>query len=258
MFLVLLVLATMTIILSKENFLHDYHYYEIVFDEAIGLSDGDQVYIRGVEAGTIKAVWLQVDGVHVTLSMDEVLTLYEDYVIEIRPGSLLGGRYIQVYEGSYDQQEVATDQVLQGARPIDFMAEIGQAAEELRKIAEGIREGRGTLGKLVSDDTMYEDLEAITANIREVSDRLANGKGTIGKLLQEDDELYRNLTEASASIRALTASLENGEGMIGKLMTDDELYYEIKALVEELRAGIDDMRETSPIATFSSIFFGAF
>ena len=46
--------------------------------------------------------------------------------------------------------------------------------------------------------------------------------------------------------------------VLGKLLADDELYLQFEALLREGRATVDDMRETSPVTTFTSIFFGAF
>ena len=105
---------------------------------------------------------------------------------------------------------------------------------------------------------MYNDLHEITSNLKDISDRAAKGKGSIGKLLSEDDQLYNNLLEASASIKSISASIEKGEGTVGKLVKDDKLYEEAKITLHEIRAAIDDFRESAPITTFSSIFFGAF
>ena len=61
-----------------------------------------------------------------------------------------------------------------------------------------------------------------------------------------------------ANLKEITDKINSGDGSIAKLINDDELYEEVKRLVIEARATVDDLRETSPIVTFSSIFFGAF
>ena len=122
----------------------------------------------------------------------------------------------------------------------------------VRAITQRINDGKGTLGRLVSeDDTLYDDLAVLSANLNTISTRLVDGKGTLGKVLSEDEELYQNLN-------SFVANLGNAEGTVGKLLNDDELYEALLSLVNEAQATIDDMRETSPITTFSSIFFGAF
>ena len=52
--------------------------------------------------------------------------------------------------------------------------------------------------------------------------------------------------------------MEKGEGFIGRLMQDDKMYEDVQGMINEARATIDDFRETTPILTFTSIFFGAF
>jgi len=42
------------------------------------------------------------------------------------------------------------------------------------------------------------------------------------------------------------------------LIEDDGLYEDAEKLVGEVRAAVDDIRETSPVVTFTSILFGAF
>ena len=80
----------------------------------------------------------------------------------------------------------------------------------------------------------------------------------MGKLMSKDDQLYQDLSVSMANIRSITDKVGSGEGTLGKLVNDDEIYNEARKLLSELRAAIDDMRETSPVTTFSTIFFGAF
>jgi phospholipid/cholesterol/gamma-HCH transport system substrate-binding protein len=87
---------------------------------------------------------------------------------------------------------------------------------------------------------------------------LAKGEGTMGRLLSEDDQVYKDLAATMANIRGISDSIAQGKGSMGKLMSDEALYLEFQSLLREGRAAVDDMRETSPITTFTSIFFGAF
>ncbi|MFH0907905.1 MAG: MlaD family protein [bacterium] len=136
--------------------------------------------------------------------------------------------------------------------------EVKDAASSLREITAKIQKGEGTVGRLVNDDSVYTNVQQIVANLKDVTDRLAEGKGTLGKLMAEDDKLYNDLSDAVASIKSISGSIDRGEGTIGKLARDEELYTELRKMIEEVRAAIDDVRETSPVSTFSGIFFGAF
>lgn len=130
---------------------------------------------------------------------------------------------------------------------------------DIRSISDRLEKGEGTLGKLLSSDSaMYDDLSAAIANLRSISERLEKGEGTLGKLLSSDDSLYTDLHDTVANLKTITGRLEGGEGALGQLMRDDgELTLEITGFLKDGRDLLDDMRETSPISTFSSIFFGA-
>ena len=128
----------------------------------------------------------------------------------------------------------------------------------LSNVSEKLASGDGTIAQLIDDGTVYEDLKEITSNLKTVSDRLASGKGTIGRLLSEDDTLYENLNTAAEAIGEVASSIRDGKGTLGRLTQDDELYDEVQALLTEVRSLVDDFRETAPITTFSSVFFGAF
>jgi len=140
----------------------------------------------------------------------------------------------------------------------EIYQELNAAIANLKDASDRLAAGEGTLGKLLTDDSVYNDLQDSMANVKDISDRLANGKGTIGKLLSDDARMYDDLEASVANLREVSDKLAQGEGTIGKLMQEDDLYTELKLLLVEARAAVDDFRETSPITTFSSIFFGAF
>lgn len=129
----------------------------------------------------------------------------------------------------------------------------------LDAIGSRLNSGEGTLGKLLSsDDTIYTDLKDAIANLKTISDRLEKGEGTIGRLLSPDDPMATDLADSLHSLKEITARLEKGEGLLGQLMRDDgEATTQINGMIKDGRDLLDDFRETSPVSTFSSIFFGA-
>jgi len=313
MFMVLLALAMLTIILSRENIFTEGYPLEIYFENVQGLREGDTVLSRGVEVGRVQQLALEEGRVRVDVRLDQRLILHEDYTIEILPSSVLGGQILTIHPGSPDAPRAPEDEKLVGLKPVDLVKEASQTIQAVREaLVEGgvlddvkatmkqlseltatLDAGEGTLGKLLTDDTLHKDMEVVAANLRDISQRLADGQGTAGKLLAEDDELYADmrdvtanlkvvsqrlvdgkgmlgkllseedtlyddLSESVAAIKELTESLSSGEGTLGKLAQDDELYQEAKLLLQEVRAAVDDIRETAPITTFTSVFFGAF
>lgn len=130
----------------------------------------------------------------------------------------------------------------------------------LRQITDRLEQGQGTLGRLLAeDDALYNDLAATVASLKEVTGRLERGEGPLGKLLSKDAAVYNDLADTIASLKAVTGRLEAGEGLLGQLMKkDSSITTDLEGLLKDGRDMVDDMREVSPISTFSSIFFGAF
>jgi len=311
-FLVLLALGLFTILLSTENMFTPKYRTEIVFDNVMGLRDGDSVAVRGFTVGKVLRLWLGDDGVHVQLSTEQRIKPREDYEVTILQSSVLGGRYVQLFEGTEETEPLPLDTILRGTTPVDFIEELSETVQgirsslidggvldniqltmsELRSAAEGLNSGKGTLGKLLkdeeaydrmiavvdnlkeitdkvnqgegtlgrlmSDGTLADDMEKTAANLRDITDRLNAGEGLLGKLMSEDDTLYADLKASASAMREISERIRAGEGTLGKLATDDALFDEAKLLLQEVRAAVDDLRETAPITTFTSIFFGAF
>ncbi|MCO5062101.1 MAG: MlaD family protein [Kiritimatiellae bacterium] len=271
MMLILIALGFFTIILSQENLLGTSYKMSVVFDQVTGLIKGDKVFVRGVDVGRVKSLSVQRDGVYADLTLDYPIQLHEDYKIVVTPSSVLGGKFVEVYEGSPDKPLLPEGAPVVGMGPADFIAELTDGVKALRETLEGggvlgnlaetmenvkeltrrLRDGEGTIGKLLTEDALY-------TNVLAVSERLANGEGTLGKLLSSDDKLYQDLSDAVTALKETAETINRGEGTLGKLVKDEDMYKQVDGLVTDIRAAVDDLRETTPVVSFSSIFFGAF
>lgn len=292
MFVVLIALGIFTIVLSRQNFLQKKYPIEVIFSEVGGLREGDHVFLRGTKVGVVDSTFLQNNHVVVRSNLEVPVEFREGYKVEVVSSSMLGGKLLKLYEGPISAPALPANTTILGEDPIDILEELGDAVGEFkemtRKVSAGegtlgrllsddemyvslkamvenlnlvsqkLANGEGTIGKLIQDETVYNDVQKTIANLSNASERLANGEGTLGKLLSEDDTLYADVSGAAANIREITEKIRTGEGTLGKLVEDDKIYDEAQKLLEELRAAIDDMRETSPVTTFSSVVFGAF
>ena len=285
MFIILIALGVFTIVLSRQNFLQKRYPVAVTFSEVSGLREGDPVFLRGMKVGVVKSTALDNSHVVVRADLDVPVQFREGYKVEVVASSMLGGKQLKIEEGSLSAQPVPEGSVIVGTDPTDILEELGAAVagiremtdqvsagkgtlgmlikddalyNNLRDVSDKLAKGEGTIGKLINDETVYTDLKSTMSNLQEVSGRLANGEGTLGKLLSKDDQLYQDISATMTNLRSITDKVGSGEGTLGKLVNDDQIYVEAQKLLKELRAAIDDMRETSPVTTFSTIFFGAF
>jgi len=77
----------------------------------------------------------------------------------------------------------------------------------LEEVSQNIKEGKGTLGKLISDESLYKDLKDTTEEFKLFAERINRGEGTLGKLLS-DDKLY---TEAEKTLKKVQGAMEGIE-----------------------------------------------
>jgi len=102
-----------------------------------------------------------------------------------------------------------------------------------QSVAENLRRGRGTLGRLTSDPAAYEALEASLVSLRDITGRLNAGEGSLGRLLH-DDALATSLGATTDNLQGITADLRKGQGTAGKLLTDESLYTRLDAVTGRL------------------------
>lgn len=277
-FAILGALILFTIILSYDNIFTKNFKMDVTFDNVTGLIRGDKVYVQGVDVGRVNELSIRPDGVHVNLTLKYDVNLREGYDIQVKPSSVLGGKYISIYEGPRDAAPLAEGTEIVGRSPVDFMEEASQALTSIRSsldeggllgnleatmanlkvISDRLAQGEGTVGKLLTEEQVYADLKQVVADLKEVSGRLSRGEGTVGKLLSSDETVYNDLKSTLSSINDSMQKISAGQGTLGKLVNDDALYNEIMKALAETRAMFDDLRETSPVTTMTSVFFGSF
>ncbi|MBK7877980.1 MAG: MCE family protein [Planctomycetes bacterium] len=164
-----------------------------------------------------------------TRNIDVAVGKLSTILTDVQSGKGILGRLIE--------DEEAADQLVSAIR-------------DMRTIVDRIQRGEGTLGVLVNDPTLAE-------NLTEISTRLKNGEGTLGALLTKST-VYDNLEETTDNLRVVSGAVRNGQGSIGRLIMDDELYQQIKTALSIVQRALEEYREAAPITTFTSVFFGAF
>ena len=87
-------------------------------------------------------------------------------------------------------------------------------------------------------------MESMSTNLAEVTAKANSNTGTIGKLLG-DPELYNNLHSSTGRIDSILLKINQGQGTAGAFVNDDELYQEAKNLIVRIENLVTDI-ETNP------------
>lgn len=114
---------------------------------------------------------------------------------------------------------------------------IGTVAE-VQKLTAALNSDKGTIGKLVYNDELYTDVRGSVARVNGLLDGLQQGQGTAGRLLK-DPAMYDNANKAILDIRRMLADLEAGKGTAGKLLTSDQLHNQISQTIGKIDVLLD-------------------
>ena len=124
-------------------------------------------------------------------------------------------------------------------------------SQNMDGIFASINSGQGTLGKLVTDDTLYNSVMEVMVSIQNVTGRM-NEDSTLG-LLMSDNTLYYDLLAVSDNLKFITDELASGRGTLGHLLTDDELYASLKETLQNANRAAQGIEEQTPITVMGTI-----
>ncbi|MBI4875628.1 MAG: MCE family protein [Acidobacteria bacterium] len=225
-------------------------------DDSAALTEGSAVRLNGHPIGAVKRIELSGSKEPKRIIRME-LSVREEFLSQIPVDSLaaigaenvLGTKYVNIKKGSSAQTIKAGGEVPSlDTREFDEVVQSGYALltslqgilKRVDTIVGLVETGKGSIGKLLVDDELYNRLLSIERDVQKVSGALASGQGTVGKLLY-DDTLYQEIRTPVARIDSLLQDLQQGQGTAGKLLKDEALYTEIRATVKELRRVVDDI-----------------
>ncbi len=147
----------------------------IVYNFINGVKIGAPVRFAGVDVGEVKAIGLsfspveQKTKVTMTCLIKKEAKIPYDSTAWVNTLGLLGEKYIEIMPGKDYGRCLKAGQGLIGNDPIP-MHEVFDLLEDmganLNETIAKIKEGKGTVGKLLYDDTIYKELEAIIIDIR--------------------------------------------------------------------------------------------
>src|ERR1700728_3986004 len=104
---------------------------------------------------------------------------------------------------------------------------------EFQQIVQQVGSGEGSLGRLISRNDAYEKFIATLDKMNGVIDDLQQGKGTAGKFLK-DPTLYNNANDTIANMKKLSEDIKSGKGTLGKLTKDEELAKKLDNTISKL------------------------
>lgn len=212
------------------------------FADAQGLKAGAVVRLNGKDVGTVTSVEFVDAIVEVTMAVNEDVRhlITTESLAAIGSISLLGESSVDLRMAPAGRpleegELVPTDPAAAGFGALTTSA--SESLEQAGELISDLRAGRGTLGRLFTDDSLHRQIEALLQSATAVTRQLREGDGTIAGLMNEP-AAFQALKTSLTNLESITAGIRRGDGALGRLLTDD-------ALGESLAATSANLRETT-------------
>src|SRR5260370_1288128 len=188
------------------------------FQNVAGLGDGATVRVGGIHQGTVRGILLPKrpdQKVRVEMDLREATrnVIRKDSIAVIRTEGLVGDQYVEIAFGCPGVESVKNGDTIAAEPPLQLadmlkktdaildsaqgaVRNIDQTAGNLEVISSKLNSGKGTMGALVNDRSVYEHMNQATANLQEDTEALKHNfllRGFFNKRGYEDRaELTRN------------------------------------------------------------------
>ncbi|WP_340065934.1 MlaD family protein [Ascidiimonas aurantiaca] len=222
---VLLVVAAY-LIGNNQNIFDKTFTISAVFSNVNGLQPGNNVRFSGIHVGTVKGIHMEQDTViRVDMAIEQKMQPYikKDAIATIGSDGLVGNMIVNIIPGKYmsppvnegdeitSYSRIGTEDMLSTLNVTNENAAILTA--DLLKVTRSLVQGKGTLGRLLNDTVMAEDLYKTIRNLKVAS------------------------RDAQTTLRELNKFVEgmNSEQSVAGILLKDSLYgQKVKTIIDHL------------------------
>jgi phospholipid/cholesterol/gamma-HCH transport system substrate-binding protein len=231
------------------------------FDNAGGLREGAAVRLNGVDIGNVIKVTVvpdkdkQLTPVLITMKVSKkyIFNLRRDSVASLETAGVLGEIYVDidssqavgpvVHDGDVLPTQVHPDfnQVVRSSQStLQNLDALLKRADRILAFAES---GKGSLGKLIYDPTLYNRFSATIGEFQGIVEQVSKGQGSLGQLIINNDA-YNKFIGTLDKLNTIIDDLQQGKGTAGKFLKDPSLYNNandtvanVKKMTEDINAG---------------------
>ena len=294
----ILLVTALYVIGRKQNIFGGTSYISAVFTNVNGLKLGNNVRYSGINVGTVRKIIMINDTticVNMAVESDILEHIRKDAKAVIGSDGIVGSMVLNIFPGTVEADLLRPGDTLSSIRKIstsDMMSTLSvtnqNAAElssELLKITSSLNEGQGTLGRLLNDEEMGNDLKETVKNLnkvsREASDVINDLKTVISDIEFEESLLYvlvndsvaasqfrstlahletssEQIEEAVENLNSVILEVKEGDGTFNYIVNDTTLVNDIDETVKNVKQGSVLLNENLEAMRHNFLFKGYF
>lgn len=221
----------------------------VVMRDVVGLKIGAPVWLAGVDVGIVRDIFfadpMNSNEVSIDIEVDTnaMKKIGSDSRVTIKTRGLMGEKYVDILPSKlYSEKPPAVLQGTSVAKLDDVIQKAGDAFDKVNGIIDNIDKGKGTLGKLNKDETLYSNVARLAVEMKDLVVTINRGEGTLGKL-NRDPEPYNKLISILNRADRTLQDIQSSDGTLNKLIYDKTLYTKLTLLADKSILAADDVRE---------------
>jgi len=248
------------------------------FNDVGGVQTGNNVWYSGVKVGTVKKItFIEHNKIQIDLNIEKSSAqfIHKDVIAKVGSDGLVGNKIIALSGGSENMPSIQDGDQLRVAvniSPDEIMTTLQENNKQLLAITGNLKilskrivDGEGSIGKLMTDESLYNNLSATVASLQKSAsntERLTQGlasyaanlrkEGTLTNDLVTDTVVFSNLRSAVTQMNAvagnandvvnnlksttqgLNENLNSTKSPVGVLLNDQQSGEDLKQTLKNL------------------------
>jgi phospholipid/cholesterol/gamma-HCH transport system substrate-binding protein len=236
--------------LANRSFLFSNTFYvKARYNQVAGLQPGASVQFQGVNVGRVETVSLPSEAggrIVVTMAIRESAQhlVHIDTQAQIKSDGLVGNMIVVLVNPVQVSDSEAIDEgdYIEGIDPFDVFEISDRAVESVQRFAEAatsfeqimldVRNGEGTLGKIIYDPALYNSMVATAQETQQLMDNLGRDAEAVVTLAQR----------ATQGVESVLEKVDEGDGTLSLLLNDPGFYNQLLATADTLQGISTDLR----------------
>jgi phospholipid/cholesterol/gamma-HCH transport system substrate-binding protein len=249
----LLTVLSVFLIGSKEQLFQDTYIIKSYFTDVEGLKNGAVVRLNGINIGSVKDITITNDEkgtVEVTMKISKNVENFIrlDSKCSIETEGLVGNKIVIITPGSSNYDKIKNNGVVKSVQKKslnDIIAEtqktvqnVNEFTYQLAVAVKQVNSGKGTLGKLLYDNSLYNSATNVTQSadiaLTQLTGKLDVLTNTIVDLANGIDKVIKDVNISVDKVNQMIDGVQQGKGVLGTLLTDRSSYDSIRVVINNL------------------------
>lgn len=292
-----LFVLTIYFIGSKQQMFGKTETLTAVFNNVAGLQLGNNVRYSGINVGTVRGIEIVNDTtINVEMQIDQTILphIKKNAVATIGSDGLVGSVIINIIPGQGDALPVQPGDFIKSnnrVRTDDMLSTLNvtnenaaQLTADLLKITNDINNGKGTIGVLLRDSAMANDLKATIHNLKITSEKTSKTMDNLNRqiagldhkdnvigvlkdtvvgnkirhIVTNLDSSSQEITKVVANLNSTISNAKDGKGAINYLSNNPKLVKQIDSTMTNINQASQKLNENLEALKSNFLFRGYF